>query len=65
MTDDSPFARPRVMWGYPLDPAEKAAVEHALTEVEHARSNGSVRGKSEPSSPINHNQQNGLIDAKP
>ncbi len=56
MTDDSPFARPVVMAGYPLDPAEKAAVEHALSEVERARSNGSISGTPEPSGPVNHNQ---------
>jgi hypothetical protein len=29
------------MWGYPLDPAEKAAVEHALQQVEHSGVDGS------------------------
>jgi hypothetical protein len=65
MTDDSPFARPAVMLGYPLDPAEKAAVEHALSEVEHARSNGSAPSTPEPSDPMNHNQQDDPTVAMP
>lgn len=65
MTDDSPFARPTVMVGYPLDPAEKAAVEHALSEVKHARSNGSTPRTPEPSDPMNHGQQDDPTVAKP
>lgn len=65
MTDDSPFARPAVMLGYPLDSAEKAAVEHALSEVEHARSNGSAPTAPEPSGPKNHNRQNDPTVVKP
>lgn len=64
MTDESPFARPTVMLGYPLDPAEKAAVAHALSQVEHARSNGSIPRAPEPSGPANHNQQDDPTVAK-
>lgn len=53
------------MLGYPLDPAEKAAVEHALSEVEHARSNGSAPSTPEPSDPMNHNQQDDPTVAMP
>jgi hypothetical protein len=65
MTDDSPFVRPTVMSGYPLDPAEKAAVKHALSEVQHARSNGSAPATPEPSGPMNHNQHDDPTAAKP
>jgi len=65
MTDDSPFARPTVMVGYPLDPAEKAAVENALSEVKHARSNGSTPRTPQPSGPMNHPQQDDPTIAKP
>jgi hypothetical protein len=41
MSNESPFARAAVMRGYPLDQIEKAALEHALHEVEHFRANGS------------------------
>lgn len=48
MTDKSPFARPAVMHGYPLDRTEEAAVTRALQEVERPRTNGS--------SPSSHEQ---------
>lgn len=35
--EESPFARPPVSHGYPLDPQEKAAVEHALRKLEQSR----------------------------
>jgi hypothetical protein len=53
------------MVGYPLDPAEKAAVEHALSEVKHARSNGSTPRTPQPSGPMNHDQQDDPTIAKP
>jgi len=52
VSDESPFARPVVMRGYPLDPVEKAALEHALHEVERSQSNGpSAPESSEPNRP--------------
>lgn len=48
-TDKSPFVRPTVMHGYPLDPAEKAALTRALDEVERVRTNGSHPGSHEQS----------------
>jgi hypothetical protein len=59
MNDESPFTRPAVMRGYPLDPVEKAALEHALHEVEHSRSNGSGPGALESSEPKHHSQLDG------
>lgn len=59
MTDESPFARPTVMVGYPLDPAEKTAVEHALSEVRHARSNGDGRESQGPAGSDGGSEQNG------
>ncbi len=56
MSEESPFARPVVMRGYPLDPIEKAALKHALHEVEHSRSNGSSPGAPERSEPEHHAQ---------
>jgi hypothetical protein len=62
MSDESPFARAVVMRGYPLDPVEKAALEHALHEVERSRSNG----PSAPE-PKHHAQRDGstLAEASP
>jgi hypothetical protein len=51
-TDKSPFVRPMVMHGYPLDPAEKAALMRALDEVERARTNGSHPGSPEQAEPV-------------
>lgn len=48
-TDKSPFVRPTVMHGYPLDSAEKAALTRALDEVERVRANGSHPGSHEQS----------------
>jgi hypothetical protein len=48
MSHDSPFERPPVMRGYPLDPVEKAALEHALHEIEDAQSNGSAKHSTPP-----------------
>jgi hypothetical protein len=45
-TDKSPFVRPTVMHGYPLDPAEKAALTRALDEVEQSRTNTNGSGPS-------------------
>jgi hypothetical protein len=59
MTDDSPFTRPTVMIGYPLDSAEKAAVERALNEVEHVRSNGNGRQSQGSASSNDRSEQNG------
>ena len=35
--EDSPFARPRVMRGYPLDKDEESAAKDALAEVEDSQ----------------------------
>lgn len=47
------------MVGYPLDPAEKAAVERALGEVEHVRSNGNGRESQGPASSDDRSEQSG------
>jgi hypothetical protein len=63
MTDKSPFVRPAVMRGYPLDPAEKAAVEHAMRKVEHADANGAAREDRKPRR--NDERGSGLLTTTP
>ncbi len=52
------------MVGYPLDSAEKAAVEHALSEVKHARSNGNGRESQGYAGSDDRSEQSGSEAAK-
>ncbi len=41
----SPFALPAMADAYPLDPAERQAVDELLRQLEHERANGDENGK--------------------